>query len=196
VVDESPIIEPVEELQPQDEAGLPLELEAEPETQAERDAPSLPAIEFELESADLPLPELVEESAPDALPELPDEVAEPVALEAEEPTDAVETVETLEPTDTVPLAAESATELDPLLLRIRTATHCHISQSNGILDKCHRKVPQPLSDALQRPPNSLKGSENMAGIQPVAALVTPLEKLAKDFKTNLNPADQAVAELF
>ena len=196
VVDESPIIEPVEELQPQDEAELPLELEAEPETQAERDAPSLPAIEFELEGADLPLPELVEESAPDALPELPDEVAEPVALEAEEPTDAVETVETLEPTDTVPLAAESATELDPLLLRIfRTETQSHISQINGFLDKCHRELPQPLSDALQRALHTLKGSAHMAGIQPVATLVTPLEKLAKDFKTNLIPADQAVAEL-
>src|SRR5690606_7069385 len=95
----------------------------------------------------LPLPELVEESAPDALPELPDEVAEPVALEAEEPTDADETVETFEPADTAPLAAESATELDPLLLRIfRTETQSHISQINGFLDKCHRELPQPLSE--------------------------------------------------
>lgn len=35
----------------------------------------------------------------------------------------------------------------------------------------------------------------MAGIQPIAVLATPLEKLAKDFKGNLIPADQAVVEL-
>src|SRR5690606_22830169 len=106
VVDETTLDTPGEDMHPQGAVEQTLELEAEPETQAERDAPSLPAIEFELEGADLPLPELVEESAPDALPELPDEVAEPVALEAEEPTDAVETVETFEPADTAPLAAE------------------------------------------------------------------------------------------
>ena len=90
----------------------------------------------------------------------------------------------------------AAAELDPLLLKIfRAETQVHIGQINAYLEKCQQTLPQPLSDALQRALHTLKGSAHMAGIQPVAQLATPLEKLAKDFKTNLIPADAALVAL-
>src|SRR5690606_18251651 len=139
---------------------------------------------------------------------LPDEGLENITLEpledaAEQPQDAAlpERLDTLpqadEPEPELPvvaieehdLPAEAAEpmsgELDPLLLKIfRTETEAHIGQIRGFLEKCQQSLPQPLSDALQRALHTLKGSAHMAGIQPVAQLATPLEKLAKDFKTN------------
>lgn len=95
-----------------------------------------------------------------------------------------------------PLVDVDATDLDPLLLQIfRNETQAHIEQINTFLDKCAQGLPCPLSDTLQRALHTLKGSAHMAGIQPIAVLASPLEKLAKDFKANLIPADQALAEL-
>ena len=42
---------------------------------------------------------------------------------------------------------------------------------------------------------TLKGSAHMAGILPVAEIATPLEKMVKEFKTNLIQMDLAEAEL-
>ena len=135
------------------------------------EAPALPADE------ELPLPTLDELEAPT-------ETADTAALEEQPLPAAAESVE------------HAAPELDPLLLKIfRTETQVHIGQINIFLDKCQQALPQPLSDALQRALHTLKGSAHMAGIQPVAQLATPLEKLAKDFKTNLIPADAALATL-
>ena len=88
-------------------------------------------------------------------------------------------------------------ELDPLLLKIfRNETQTHIEQIKGYIALCDQHgLPYPLSDTLQRALHTLKGSAHMAGIQPIAVLATPLEKLAKDFMGNLIPADQAVVEL-
>ncbi|MEJ6655542.1 MAG: Hpt domain-containing protein, partial [Pseudomonas sp.] len=113
---------------------------------------------------------------------------------------AVIDVEQSEPLEeTVVEAADEPVqaELDPLLLKIfRTETQTHIEQVNGYIGLCDQHgLPYPLSDALQRALHTLKGSAHMAGIQPIAVLATPLEKLAKDFKGNLIPADQAVVEL-
>ena len=140
--------------------------------------------------------------------EAPSEVeSEPVAPDmAAEAADADEEAET-DSADLVPssehpaLAAfesqeQASADLDPLLLKIfRAETQVHIGQINVFLDKCRHALPQPLSDSLQRALHTLKGSAHMAGIQPVAQLATPLEKLAKDFKTNLIPADQSLASL-
>ncbi|WOD11120.1 Hpt domain-containing protein [Pseudomonas sp. NyZ704] len=95
-------------------------------------------------------------------------------------------------------AAVHTTEsgLDPILLEIfRNETQSHIEQINAFLDRCAEALPRPLSDALQRALHTLKGSAHMAGIQPIAVLATPLEKLAKDFKANLISVDQALADL-
>lgn len=116
----------------------------------------------------------------------PEAEAEWLSMEASE-QDSIELL---------PAADESSTDLDPLLLKIfRNETQGHIEQINAFLDKCAQGLPCALSDTLQRALHTLKGSAHMAGIQPVAILATPLEKLAKDFKSNLIPADQALVEL-
>ncbi|MFO7703808.1 MAG: Hpt domain-containing protein [Halopseudomonas sp.] len=94
--------------------------------------------------------------------------------------------------------AQSATEssLDPVLLEIfRNETQSHVEQINAFLETCAQALPRPVSDALQRALHTLKGSAHMAGIQPIAELATPLERLAKDFKANLISVDQALVEL-
>src|SRR3546814_14993693 len=58
-----------------------------------------------------------------------------------------------------------------------------------------QRLPQPVTDALQRALHTLKGSAHMAGILPVAEIATPLEKMVKEFKTNLIQMDLAEAEL-
>ncbi|WP_150304462.1 Hpt domain-containing protein [Pseudomonas saliphila] len=132
------------------------------------------------------------------------------------PLEAVDQAETLQtafdptaqnsPIDADALPAAEATEaealadttsgMDPLLLEIfNNETRVHIEELRRFIALCDESVPQPISDALQRALHTLKGSAHMAGIQPIARLVTPLEKLAKDFKGNLIHADAAVAAL-
>ena len=149
--------------------------------------------------AEEPLPSVEQLLAEDALLHI--ELDEPQALE--EPEEPEELYELEMPDAVEPVAASvldepalATADLDPLLLKIfRTETQVHIDQINAFLEKCRQALPQPLSDALQRALHTLKGSAHMAGIQPVAQLVTPLEKLAKDFKANLIPADAALATL-
>ncbi|QIB50604.1 Hpt domain-containing protein [Pseudomonas sp. OIL-1] len=92
--------------------------------------------------------------------------------------------------------AEASEGMDPVLLEIfNNETQVHIEEIRRFIARCEDSVPQPISDALQRALHTLKGSAHMAGIQPIARLVTPLEKLAKDFKGNLIDADASLAAL-
>lgn len=144
---------------------------------AELQVDELPAEEPELEpESELDAPAAFELPPLPELEELPEPEPEPEAPQ--------------------PAVASPQAELDPLLLKIfRAETQTHIEQISAFLDKCQQGLPCPLSDALQRALHTLKGSAHMAGIQPIARLATPLEKLSKDFKANLIPADQPLVEL-
>ncbi|MCW3147455.1 Hpt domain-containing protein [Stutzerimonas stutzeri] len=86
--------------------------------------------------------------------------------------------------------------LDPQLLEIfRNEAEAHLTTLVDFLADCAQRLPQPVTDALQRALHTLKGSAHMAGILPIAALATPLEKMVKEFKTNLVQMDLAEAEL-
>ncbi len=86
--------------------------------------------------------------------------------------------------------------LDPQLLEIfRNEAETHLDTLNAFLAECDRELPQPVNDSLQRALHTLKGSAHMAGILPIAEIAMPLEKLVKEFKTNLIPIDLAEAEL-
>tara|TARA_B100000424_G_scaffold219331_1_gene177808 strand:+ start:15 stop:3644 length:3630 start_codon:yes stop_codon:yes gene_type:complete len=87
--------------------------------------------------------------------------------------------------------------MDPVLLEIfRNETRTHIDQINAYLGECRDYgLPRALSDALQRALHTLKGSAHMAGVQPIAVLASPLEKLCKEFKANLVSADAALVDL-
>ena len=86
--------------------------------------------------------------------------------------------------------------LDPQLLEIfRNEAESHLTTLVNFLADCAQRLPQPVTDALQRALHTLKGSAHMAGILPVAEIATPLEKMVKEFKTNLIQMDLAEAEL-
>ncbi len=94
------------------------------------------------------------------------------------------------------LAAPTDDELDPLLLEIfRNEAENHLDSLVGFLADCAQRLPQPVTDSLQRALHTLKGSAHMAGILPIAEIATPLEKMAKEFKTHLIPMDLPEAEL-
>ncbi|MBB1608206.1 MULTISPECIES: Hpt domain-containing protein [unclassified Pseudomonas] len=86
--------------------------------------------------------------------------------------------------------------LDPQLLEIfRNEAEAHLETLGGFLADCDRELPQPVTDDLQRALHTLKGSAHMAGILPIAEIATPLERLVKEFKTNLLQVDLREAEL-
>ncbi|PPV34523.1 Hpt domain-containing protein [Ectopseudomonas oleovorans] len=121
------------------------------------------------------------------------QVAEPVGVD-----DATEVVEQVESVTDQPLDSESLNgePLDPQLLEIfRNEAETHLDTLVGFLADCAQELPQPVTDSLQRALHTLKGSAYMAGILPVAEIAAPLEKLVKEFKTNLIQVDLAAAEL-
>ena len=86
--------------------------------------------------------------------------------------------------------------LDPQLLEIfRNEAESHLTALVDFLADCAQRLPQPITDSLQRALHTLKGSAHMAGILPIAEIATPLEKMAKEFKANLIDMDLADAEL-
>ena len=86
--------------------------------------------------------------------------------------------------------------MDPQLLEIfRNEAESHLSALVDFLADCAQRLPQPVSDSLQRALHTLKGSAHMAGILPMAEIATPLEKMVKEFKANLIQMDMAEAEL-
>lgn len=116
------------------------------------------------------------------------QVAEPVGVD-----DATEVVELDESANDQSLDGEP---LDPQLLEIfRNEAETHLDTLVGFLADCAQELPQPVTDDLQRALHTLKGSAYMAGILPVAEIAAPLEKLVKEFKTNLIQVDLAAAEL-
>ncbi|OEC36762.1 chemosensory pili system protein ChpA (sensor histidine kinase/response regulator) [Pseudomonas cuatrocienegasensis] len=101
-----------------------------------------------------------------------------------------------EPEGVSEAAVEDGEVLDPQLLEIfRNEAETHLDTLNTFLAECAREVPQPVTDDLQRALHTLKGSAYMAGILPIAEIAAPLEKMVKEFKTNLIPMDLAEAEL-
>jgi chemosensory pili system protein ChpA (sensor histidine kinase/response regulator) len=137
-----------------------------------------------------------------------EQVAEPAGIA--EATAAVGEGESLvdEVIDAEPLEAElhdgesheeeplDGEPLDPQLLEIfRNEAETHLDTLVGFLADCAQELPQPVTDDLQRALHTLKGSAYMAGILPVAEIAAPLEKLVKEFKTNLIQVDLSAAEL-
>ncbi|SEH48934.1 chemosensory pili system protein ChpA (sensor histidine kinase/response regulator), partial [Stutzerimonas xanthomarina] len=86
--------------------------------------------------------------------------------------------------------------LDPQLLEIfRNEAEAHLATLVDFLADCAQRLPQPVTDPLQRALHTLKGSAHMAGILPMAEIATPLERMVKEFKANLIQMDMAEAEL-
>jgi len=170
------------------------EHEAEPATETGADADAQADFEPEpsFEEEGTPVGEEIDEE----LTESEEIVYSPLAETAEQPSDGPASEEASD--QPAPVLEEVALEhgLDPMLLEIfYNETQSHIEQINAFVAQCELGLPRPVSDALQRALHTLKGSAHMAGIQPIAVLATPLEKLTKDFKANLIPADRSLVDL-
>ncbi|MCY1337066.1 Sensor histidine kinase RcsC [compost metagenome] len=95
-----------------------------------------------------------------------------------------------------PVITESGEAMDPQLLEIfRNEAELHLETLAGFVKACAQELPQAVNDDLQRALHTLKGSAHMAGIMPIAEIATPLEKLTKEYKTNLLSIDLSEAEL-
>ncbi|MEH6501595.1 MAG: Hpt domain-containing protein [Pseudoalteromonas distincta] len=168
--------------------------EYEPEAESDRDdalspeqdmEPSTGEADIELDEA----PQTESEAEPGPAQSIEPEVGAELPYEPEPE---------LQPAAPSPQAAAALADssLDPVLLEIfRNETQSHIEQINAFLGQCAEALPRPISDSLQRALHTLKGSAHMAGIQPIAILATPLERVAKDFKANLISVEQPLVEL-
>ncbi|GAB3471662.1 hybrid sensor histidine kinase/response regulator [Azotobacter salinestris] len=95
-----------------------------------------------------------------------------------------------------PAADAAAEALDPQLLEIfRNEAVTHLQTLDRFLEACAQELPQGVTDDLQRALHTLKGSAHMAGLLPIAEIAMPLERLVKEFKTNLILIDLAEVEL-
>ncbi|QEY60812.1 response regulator [Metapseudomonas lalkuanensis] len=95
-----------------------------------------------------------------------------------------------------PVITETGEAMDPQLLEIfRNEAELHLETLAGFVKACDQELPQAVNDDLQRALHTLKGSAHMAGIMPIAEIATPLEKLAKEYKTNLLSIDLSEAGL-
>ncbi|PYB39875.1 Hpt domain-containing protein, partial [Pseudomonas aeruginosa] len=129
----------------------------------------------------------------------PDDGGVPPEAGAEQPSSLESGVQAPPLADAPQAAAEAQSDvelLDPQLLEIFTnEAETHLEALVGFLADCARELPQPVTDALQRALHTLKGSAHMAGILPIAEIATPLEKLVKEYKSNLLAFDLREAEL-
>ncbi|MFT0212013.1 Hpt domain-containing protein [Pseudomonas sp. F1_0610] len=92
------------------------------------------------------------------------------------------------------LQAEQA--LDPILMEIfAQETETHLEAFQYFLNKCAVHLPQAFPEEIQRALHTLKGSAKMAEVTPIADIVSPLEKLAKEYKASLWMVNQVEYDL-
>lgn len=86
--------------------------------------------------------------------------------------------------------------LDPQLVEVfRNEAETHLQSLANYLDACSDALPQPITDDLQRALHTLKGSASMAGIEPIAQIAAPLERMAREYKFQQASFDLAEADL-
>ena len=86
--------------------------------------------------------------------------------------------------------------VDPVLLEIfESETETHLQTINDYLATAGDKATVSYTDDLSRALHTLKGSANTAGIAPIAAVITPLERFVKESRAQNKRADRDVMEL-
>ena len=116
--------------------------------------------------------------------EIPDTMP---AAETESATGAIELTETDHDEDE---------GVDPVLLDIfESETETHLKTLNEFLASAGDKVNVSYTDNLSRALHTLKGSAHTAGIAPIAAVITPLERFIKESRAQNLRADRDVLAL-
>jgi len=92
---------------------------------------------------------------------------------------------------------EEETSIDAELVDIFSAeATSHAKILEQFIDHCKELAgPAELTDELQRALHTLKGSANMAGIVPVAEVVTPIERLVRELRASQLKVESPVVEL-
>ena len=122
-------------------------------------------------------------------------------IELEEHSDEVSEQPESEPTPntfaTVTDREEDDADIDQELLAIFAGeTALHLQVLNDFVKHCHElAAPATLTDELQRALHTLKGSANMAAVEPVAMVASPLENMIKDLRASQLKADGPVINL-
>lgn len=121
--------------------------------------------------------------------EIPDASAmppsEPQALADEEPS-----------TETLDTGNDEDAAVDPVLLDIfESETETHLQTLQDFLHSAGDKASVAYTDDLSRALHTLKGSAHTAGIGPIAAVITPLERFVKEARAQNRRADQEVVGL-
>ena len=71
----------------------------------------------------------------------------------------------------------------------------HLATLEGFLRTADDSGAQPVSDAVQRAVHTLKGSAWMAGVLPIAALATAMDRMVREFKSHRWPIEPAQVQL-
>ncbi|MEE2764544.1 MAG: Hpt domain-containing protein [Pseudomonadota bacterium] len=84
-------------------------------------------------------------------------------------------------------------EVDPVLLDIfESETETHLQTLKDYLEAAGDKTSISYTDDLSRALHTLKGSAHTAGIAPIAAVITPLERFVKESRAQNKRADRDV----
>lgn len=93
-------------------------------------------------------------------------------------------------------AEEEEAVVDPVLLDIfESETETHLQTLQDFLDAAGDKASVAYTDDLSRALHTLKGSAHTAGISPIAAVITPLERFIKEARAQNKRADRDVISL-
>jgi chemosensory pili system protein ChpA (sensor histidine kinase/response regulator) len=98
----------------------------------------------------------------------------------------------LEPAESAPDSTDDA-DVDPVLLDIfESETETHLQTLKDYLAAAGEKTSASYTDDLSRALHTLKGSAHTAGIAPIAAVITPLERFVKESRAQNKRADREV----
>ena len=112
--------------------------------------------------------------------EIPDASSMPISETEVEPADSTE-------------ADFNDAEVDPVLLDIfESETETHLQTLKDYLAAAGGKTSVSYTDDLSRALHTLKGSAHTAGIAPIAAVITPLERFVKESRAQNKRADREV----
>jgi len=114
---------------------------------------------------------------------------------------ASEVHDSLEPIDSVADDSDIDTDteensVDPVLLDIfESEAQTHLQTLQAFLECAGDKASVAYTDDLSRALHTLKGSAHTAGISPIAAVITPLERFVKEARAQNKRADRDVIGL-
>lgn len=123
--------------------------------------------------------------------ELPNTSAMPAPESAETTSDQIDT-----PADSGEAGQQDSEDADQVLLEIfEQEAQTHLQTLQSYLLAAQNQTAAVYTDDLSRALHTLRGSANTAGIAPIAAIITPLERFIKEARAQNKRADHEVLEL-